>query len=215
LGITNTHLSIQEEIPDNQAHVFGDNFNNDGSWQDVTFLPRASHDSITFGSAGLFMTAEDLASWCHALFEGEVLSQHSMDQMLQFVDIGFLLKKRGYGLGVELFSRKMGSGETAIGHSGANIGSSAYMVHLPEHHVSVVVMLNSFDHKGSFAITKELISCVLKDLGVRGMIPFIDPFFWKGFLVSATIFLMVNIIIRKRKKARIGQSNEGSFGTSP
>jgi hypothetical protein len=89
------------------------------------------------------------------------------------------------------------------------------MIHLPEHHVSVVVMLNSFDHKGSSAITKELINCVLKDLGVRGIIPFIDPLLWKGFLVSTAIFLMVNIIIRNRKKARTDQSDEGSFGTPP
>jgi len=38
LGITNAYLSIQEDIPDSQAHVFGDNFNKDGSWQDLTFL---------------------------------------------------------------------------------------------------------------------------------------------------------------------------------
>ena len=68
LHIQNAYLSIEEEIPDNQAHVFGDNFNKDSSYLDLTFLPRASHESITYGSAGIFMTAEDLASWCHSLF---------------------------------------------------------------------------------------------------------------------------------------------------
>jgi D-alanyl-D-alanine carboxypeptidase len=199
-GITNAYLSIQEEIPDNQAHVFGDNFNKDGSWQDLTFLPRASHDSIIFGSGGLFMTAEDLARWCHALFEGEVVSQQSMDEMLQFVDHGFLLKKQGYGLGVQRFRRRMGSGETTIGHSGGGIGSSAYMVHLPEHHLSVAVMVNSFGHNHATDITTDLITCLLRDLGVLGIIPYVDPLLWKGFLVSATIFLIVNIVIRKRKK---------------
>jgi D-alanyl-D-alanine carboxypeptidase len=201
LGITNAYLSIQEEIPENQAHVFGDNFNNDGSWQDLTFLPRASHDSIIFGSGGLFMTAEDLARWCHALFEGEVVSQQSMEKMLQFVDHGFLLKKQGYGLGVQRFKRRMGSGETAIGHSGANIGTSAYMVHLPEHHLSIAVMVNSFGHGHATDITTDLITCLLTDFGVLGILPYIDPFLWKGFLVSATIFLIVNIVIRRRKKA--------------
>ncbi len=69
MHIKNAYLSIEEEIPDNQAHVYGDNFNNDGSYQDVTFLPRASHESITYGSSGLFMTAEDLAFWCHSLLK--------------------------------------------------------------------------------------------------------------------------------------------------
>jgi D-alanyl-D-alanine carboxypeptidase len=200
LGITNAYLSIQEDIPENRAHVFGDNFNKDGSWQDLTFLPRASHDSIIFGSAGLFMTAEELAKWCHSLFEGKVLKQQSMDQMLQFVDIGFGPKKRGYGLGVQLFLRRMGSGETAVGHSGGEIGASAFMVHLPEHHVSVVVMINSFNGRCSEAIARGLITTVLKDLRVLGMIPFIDPFFVWGGLISATIFLIVNIGIRRRKR---------------
>lgn len=206
LAITNAYLSIQEEIPDNRAHIFGDNFRNDGSWQDTTFFPRASHDSIGFGSAGLFMAAEDLARWCHALFEGEIVSQQSMDEMLQFVDHGFLLKKAGYGLGVQRFRRKMGSGETAIGHGGANIGTAASMVYLPEHHVSVVVMVNTSWR--SRDITKDLIACVLRDLGVLGRLPYIDPFFIKCALLYATVFATVRILIRKRKKARASQSNE-------
>jgi len=205
LGITNAYLSIQEEIPDNWAHVFGDNFRNDGSWQDTTFLPRASHDSITFGSAGLYMTAEDLARWCHALFEGEVASQTSMDEMLQFVDHGFLRKKEGYGLGVQRFRRKMGSGETAIGHGGGGIGSGAQMVHLPEHHVSVVVMVNTCFISG--AITQDLIACVLRDSGVLGRLPYIDPTI-KWFLLCVTVFVTVNVVSRKRKKARANKSNK-------
>jgi hypothetical protein len=61
-------------------------------------------------------------------------------------------------------------------------------------------MVNSFDHKCPRAIARGLIATVLKDLRVLGMIPFIDPFFiWCG-LISATIFLIVNIGIRRRKK---------------
>jgi D-alanyl-D-alanine carboxypeptidase len=206
LGITNAYLSIQEEIPDNWAHVFGDNFRNDGSWQDVTFEPRAAHDSISLGSAGLYMTAEDLARWCHALFEGEVVSQQSMDEMLQFVDHGFLLKKEGYGLGVQRFRRKMGSGQTAIGHGGGGIGSGAHMVHLPEHHVSVVVMVNTCWRSG--AIAQDLIACVLRDSGVLGRLPYVDPFWIKGFLLWVAVAVTVNVVIRKRKKARANKRNE-------
>jgi D-alanyl-D-alanine carboxypeptidase len=206
LGITNAYLSVQEEIPDNRAHVFGDNFRNDGSWQDTTFFPRASHDSIGFGCAGLFMAAEDLAKWCHALFEGEVVSEQSMSEMLQFVDHGSFAKKKGYGLGVQRFTRKMGSGELAIGHGGANIGTSADMVHLPEHNVSVVVMVNTSWRSGG--ITKDLIACVLRDLGVLGRLPYIDPFLIKWFLLCTIVIVIVNVVIRKRKKARASQSNE-------
>jgi len=202
MDITNAYLSIEEDIPDHQAHVYGDNFNNDGSDIDLTFLPRASHESITYGSSGIFITAEDLARWCHALFEGEVLQQQSMDEMMQFVDIGFGSKKRGYGLGVELFVKRISSGERAIGHSGANIGTSAYMVHLPEHHVSVVVMVNAFHNKSAEVITQGLITEVLKELNVRGIIPYFD-FIPVGLFIISFPILITNIILRIRRKRKI------------
>jgi len=202
LNIENAYLSIEEVIPDNQAHVHGDNFNNDGSNLDLTFLPRASHESITYGSAGLFMTAEDLARWCNALFEGEVLHRESINEMLKFVDIGFGPRKRGYGLGVELFMRRISSGERAIGHSGANIGTSVYMVHLPEHHFTVVVMINDFNHKCSQAITKDLIANVLRELNIIGIIPYFD-FFPLGFvIIGASLALLGMILLRIRRRLK-------------
>ena len=203
LNIENVYLSMEEDIPDNQAHVYGDNFNNDGSNIDLTFLPRASHESITYGSSGLFMTAEGLAQWCNALFEGEVLQQQSMDEMLQIVDIGFGRQKRGYGLGVELFVKRLSSGERAIGHCGANIGTTAYMVYLPEHHVSVVVMVNAFPIKSAGAITKGLTAEVLKELNVIGIIPYFDFFPFGLLIVGFTIFLITIIILRLRKRRRM------------
>ncbi len=58
LNIKDVYLSIEEGIPSNLAHVWGDNFEGDGSFRDITFLPRASHESITHGSSGLFMTTK-------------------------------------------------------------------------------------------------------------------------------------------------------------
>jgi D-alanyl-D-alanine carboxypeptidase len=204
LGIENTYLSIEEEIPDNLAHVFGDNFNDDGSVLDLTYLPRASHESIGYGSGGLFMTAEDLALWCNALFEGKVLQSQSLDEMLEFREIGFGRQKRGIGLGVERFVKRLSSGETAVGHSGANIGTSAYMVHLPDHHISVVVMINSFNHKCSRATTTDLITTVLKENNVIGIIPYFDFIPWGIMMIAGALFIIIMLAlwITKRRKKR-------------
>ena len=202
LKIENAFLSIEDEIPDNLAHVFGDNYNDDGSVLDLTYLPRASHESITHGSSGLFMTAEDLARWARSLFEMEVLDQKSMDEMLEFVDIGFGRKKRGYGLGVQLFTRRTALGEKAIGHSGANIGTSVYMIHLPEHHITLVVMINDFNHDCSLSITKALTKEVLKEFNILGIIPYFD-FFPFGFLIMGAITtLLIIILIRYRRRLK-------------
>ena len=207
LSINSARLSIEEEILDNQAHVYGDNFNNDGSYLDVTFLPRAAHESIAYGSAGLFMTAEDLAVWCHSLFEGKILNDNSMDKMLEFVSSGLSKNMNDYGLGVELFKRKDSNGKKAYGHSGANIGTSAFMVHLPKQHLSVVVMINNMNHQCSRYISKKLINISLKELNTYSIIP-LYPF---GFIIIAAatywiVFIIIRIRRNRKRKIRSGNS---------
>lgn len=202
LGIENAWLSMQEVIPNNQAHVYGDDFNRGDSDRDLTFLPRASHESITYGSSGLFITAEDLARWCHALFEGEVLSQPSMDDMLRFVTFRSFANMRAYGLGVQVFKRSLSRGKQAIGHGGGNIGTTTYMVYLPEYHVSVVVMINAFPNKCAKVITKDLITTVLKEYKAVGVLPYVD-FFPQGFvLLCATICIISATISQIRRRRR-------------
>ena len=106
LGMRNTFTAIQENLPVNQLHVWGDNWNNDGSFIDMTFLPRHAHDSISFGSGAICMNAEDLVRWGDALFTGEVLSPRSMEEMLNFVDTGRGGNMESYGLGVQVFRKK-------------------------------------------------------------------------------------------------------------
>jgi D-alanyl-D-alanine carboxypeptidase len=202
LGIDNAYLSQQEDIPDNQAHVYGDNFNFGDSEIDLTFLPRASHESITFGSSGIFITAESLARWSHGLFEGKVLKPRSMEQMLKFVKFRPVANMRAYGLGVQLYERDFSCGKKAIGHGGGNIGTTTYMVYLPEYHVSIVVMVNAFPNKSADFITKGLIKVVLRELKAIGLIPYL-PFPIRLFMVSFSIFVIIQIILYKRKKKRI------------
>jgi CubicO group peptidase (beta-lactamase class C family) len=80
-----------------------------------------------------------------------VLRQSSLDEMLA-------IDRDGYGLGVQLFRKGLVGGEKAIGHGGANIGTAAYMMYLPEHRLSVVLMINAFHNKCLNYITEELVS---------------------------------------------------------
>lgn len=157
LKLQHYYLWLADSIPENQAHVFGDNFQPGTPEMDLTFMPRASHESITFGSSGIVTTAADLAKWCFYLYEGNVLTEHSMNEMLQFVKFMPVANMRGYGLGVQLFTRKMVNGEYAIGHGGGNIGSATYMVYLPKQSAAVVVMVNAFPTKSASYFTKKLI----------------------------------------------------------
>lgn len=151
------YIWLSDSIPENQAHVFGDNFQFGNSIQDLTFLPRASHESITFGSSGIVTTALDLAKWSQALFNGNVLEEESMNEMLTFVEFRQKYNMKGYGLGVQKFGNVVSFGEKAIGHGGGNIGSATYMIYLPEYQASIAVMVNEFPTNSVDYFSKGLI----------------------------------------------------------
>ncbi len=203
LEISNAYLSLQDTLPPKQlAHVYGDNFNFGDSDKDLTFLPRNSHESITYGSSGLFFSSNDLAVWCHALFEGKVLHAQTMQEMLKFIEFSSVVNMSAYGLGVQAYTLNFSSGKKAIGHGGGNIGTTTYMVYLPEYHVSIVVMINAFPNYGADVITKGLIRTVLRELNAIGYIPYFE-FFPTGFLIiciSISLISIIIFIIRKKYK---------------
>jgi len=163
LNLHNYYLWLADSIPDNQVHIFGDDLMFGSSKSDVTFIPRASHESIIYGSGGIVTTAEDLAKWSYMLFEGNFLSEESMNEMLDFVDFDPQSNMKGYGLGVQLFTDVIiPNGKKAIGHGGASIGSATYMIYLPEYSLSVVVMVNEFPSNSVDFFAKELIKEILK-----------------------------------------------------
>lgn len=200
INLNSASLFIEDGIPENQVHVYGDNFNNDGSYLDVTFLPRASHESITYGSAGIFMTAEDLAFWSHSLFNNKILGQQSMKEMLHFENMWPEGDMTGYGFGVLKYKKAFSNGKLAYGHSGANIGTSAYMIYLPKNNLTVVVIINNMNHQCSSSLVKDLVKISLKELNAYSIIPAFDFFPYGLILSAAVLFWITYIIIRIRKK---------------
>jgi D-alanyl-D-alanine carboxypeptidase len=198
LGYSGFYLSQEESIPTNQqAHVYGDNFEGGTPIRDVTFLPRTSHESITYGSSGIFTTSENLARWSQALFRGAILDEQSLDEMLEFVEFTPVSNMRAYGLGVQEFKRDITSGQRGIGHAGGNIGTTTYMVYLPEQQVSIVVMINAYPNEGATEITKGLIKVVLKDLGAYGIIQFVQANLLYLVVILFWIIVIANVV-RKR-----------------
>mgnify|MGYP000572024650 FL=1 len=202
LNISNAYLSIEEVIPENQAHVYGDNWNNDGSYLDVTFLPRAAHESITYGSGGIFITAKDLAVWSRALFEGKILKQATLDEMLDFVTFMPNGNMTGYGLGVQRYKKDYTNGKLAYGHSGANIGTSTYMAYLPKVKLTVVATINEMKHDCSEAIFKDLVKISLRELNAYSVISAFDFFPYGVILIVAGTFWTVFIVVRLRRRRK-------------
>jgi D-alanyl-D-alanine carboxypeptidase len=161
LGLTNTYLSMEDQIPQERlAHVWGDNFKKGTELRDITFLPRTSHESISYGSSGIFTTPRDLAVWCMSLFTGKILENSSLHQMLKFNPDAAGSWCEGYGLGVFILKRGSTNGEKAYGHGGGNIGTSAYMAYLPDYNATVVVMINFMHGKCPDRMIDDIIGIV-------------------------------------------------------
>ena len=201
LGLTDFYLSQEESIPpEQQAHIYSDNW--DGPIRDVTFLPRTSHESIGYGSSGIFTTSENLARWAHALFGGGILEEQSMNEMLTFVEFKPVSNMRAYGLGVQEFRKNISLGERALGHAGGNIGTTTYMVYFPDHQVSVVVMINAFPNEGAEAITTGLIKETLKDVGAYGISSLIQANIQYLLIAIGAVGILTTIIYRTIRKKR-------------
>ncbi|ANT61160.1 serine hydrolase [Salipiger sp. CCB-MM3] len=83
----------------------------------------------------LIGTAEDAALILHALFDGRLVSAHSLTQMLDRHELGGALEGRpwtlcGYGLG--LMTGEVGAAGRASGHSGAGPFSVNAVYHFPD-----------------------------------------------------------------------------------
>ena len=122
--------------------------------------------------------------------------------MQQFIEFKPVANLKAYGLGVQRYPKSFSSGKHAIGHGGGNIGTTTYMIFLPEYNVSIVVMINAFPNKCANMIAKGLIKTILKDANAIGLIPYFafmpTGFILACFCISWTIFIIIQI--RKRKK---------------
>lgn len=88
---------------------------------------------LEWTGGGVVASAGDLARWAHALFEGDVVRDQYVSEMV-------LNRHRGYGLGVQI--RHSGFWGLTYGHSGWMPGYSVAMEYFPDYRVSIAVMLN-------------------------------------------------------------------------
>jgi D-alanyl-D-alanine carboxypeptidase len=161
LGLHNTYTVFEETLPDNIAHTWSDDFNPDGLLEDVTHIPRTAHDSIT---RTIFSTPEDVVKFSHALFQGDLLSPASLNQMLEFVPTPADFGAQGYGLGVTHFFLSFAAGEDSIGHTGGGIGHITILAHLPDQEVSLVVQVNDENGDCLYGIKDALIQVILNHI---------------------------------------------------
>ena len=156
LGLNNTYFAVKEELPGSIAHPW-DDLDEDGIADDLIDFDFTAYFSIEWTAGAMFSTAEDLTKWCCALFNGEFLTQATLDQMLTFYPLnppGSALN--GYGLGISSFKTEFTDGSTSFGHGGSTPGYRTIMVYLPEHDISITVLINEMNPNALFNILNDL-----------------------------------------------------------
>jgi len=90
-----------------------------------------------WAGGGFASTAEELARWGHMLYDGEVLSPGSLDEMIKSTSTG---EGAGYGLGVMISRSNFGR---SYGHDGEFPGYLSDLRYYTKYRLTVAVMLNS------------------------------------------------------------------------
>jgi D-alanyl-D-alanine carboxypeptidase len=96
-------------------------------------LPCVSLSTFSFSTSAVASDAPSLARWAWALFDGELISRTSLDQMTLPVD-------KVHGLGLDLQPNFLP--DLAYGVHGGNAGYAAFLAILPERQAVAVVLVN-------------------------------------------------------------------------
>lgn len=122
-GLVNGYSSFTSLAGPQGAMIVGGKF---------TINPQAE-----WAGGGFASTAEDLARWAKALYEGGLIKQPYFDQMLAGIDTGEIDR---YGLGVEIGEGRWGK---ALGHDGSFPGYVSAMQYFPQYKVAVAIQINT------------------------------------------------------------------------
>ncbi len=86
LGLNSTFFEVEEIVSGEVAHGWED-IDGNGVLDDIFPFPRTAIWSAAGAAGAIFSTAEDIAHWGTALFDGQILTQASLAEMIDFLII--------------------------------------------------------------------------------------------------------------------------------
>lgn len=155
-GMTHTEMEYQENSQANWAWGYGWN-----PEQEQPFVgPEPFSSGMPFSAGGLRSTIPDLLKFSTALLEGKLVSQATLDKMMQYSTLnsgepGFTnlylpeghirrfppqTRNWGYGLGFEIAEK---FGKKVISHGGDIMGYNAFFMYLPHNDIRFVILSNT------------------------------------------------------------------------
>ena len=127
-GLSSTYFASGIDSEKNEADSF---VYQQGDWQPAS----RTNMFIPHGAGAIVSTAEEVARFYHALFNGELLSSESLDQMRSF--------QGPFGLGLLRFPFNE---KTLVGHNGGIDGYQSNAAHYPEENLTFSIMGNGLNY---------------------------------------------------------------------
>ena len=160
LSLNHTYLAVEESFADLAAHPWD-------SGIDFASIPITAHFSTLWTAGGVMSTADNMARWVKALYEGDVISQAALGQMLTFVPMSSTVATgfewNGYGLGVR---RGDYYGKKILGHTGGVMGYVSITGYIPQTGSGFAVVFNASEASTGKALT-ALLDAYLRKVGTH------------------------------------------------
>jgi D-alanyl-D-alanine carboxypeptidase len=137
LGMNHTYFGGYDSYTEPTAGVWW-NFGN--GFSDYSDEPTTSMLSYAYGAGNIVSCPTDLALFLSGMLDGQLLTDESLEEMMDFVPSSFTSWTEGYGLGIHHASGQ--SEDIVIGHDGyySNLTS---MFHSTEYGFTLVTMTNT------------------------------------------------------------------------
>jgi D-alanyl-D-alanine carboxypeptidase len=126
IGLRDTYVAIGSiDVNNNESLTY---FRLGNEWKPG----GETHPSLLFSAGAIVSTPNDMAKFIQALFDGKLITQQSLDQMITLRD--------GEGLGMDSFKF---AGKTFYGHTGGADNYGAWLAYLPDEKLAVAYTTNA------------------------------------------------------------------------
>lgn len=145
LGLENTFLTTDDILNSNGYRDLYDK----GVMKDFSYVDENAVGGQDMTDGGIISNSYDIALFFHALMNGEIVADTTLNLMETWVDPGYpasddYVTYTGYGLG--LTKIKTGN-KTAIGHFGMVNCFNSLVYHFDEENITICVLNNAYSHE--------------------------------------------------------------------
>lgn len=117
--------------------------------------------STLYGEQGIYTNAKDYLQWLSSLYAKKIISSDNINKMFSLQDLNELASNNYYAYGWVVMQKK---GERYYWHAGTDSGYSNFVLYLPDHNLTVLLLSNRNDGNNYLKTAIDISKLFEKDL---------------------------------------------------